>query len=432
MKAQWITTTRQQAWQTAKCAPVTNAAVDLRVGNERHQVWDGWGGCFNELGWIALTSLPAARRTAVLRELFDARDGCRFNLCRLPIGASDYAAEWYSHNETAGDLAMKHFSIGRDQRHLLPYIKAALALKPDLQLFASPWSPPTWMKFPAAYNYGTLIWTRENLQAYARYFVKFVEAYRRAGVRIRQIHPQNEPVADQKFPSCLWTGEQLRDFIRDHLGPAFARHPLDCEIWLGTLNTDDYDGFVNTTLSDPAANRFITGIGLQWAGKGMTQRVHAAWPGKKLMQTENECGDGRNTWEYAQYVFSLLQHYITNGANGYIYWNMVLAPTGLSTWGWRQNSMVTIDPQARTVTYNPEFYVMKHFSRFIAPGAVRLGTSGSLSANAVAFANPDGTRVVVVANPLKNERRCVVDNGHAACQIILPPESFNTVSFPPC
>ena len=429
MKTHWITTTRQQAWQTAKCVPSTSAEVNLHLSNERHQVWDGWGGCFNELGWIALANLPAARRAAVLRELFDPREGCRFTRCRLPIGASDYAAEWYSHNETPGDLAMKHFSIARDQRYLLPYIKAALALQPDMQLFASPWSPPTWMKFPPAYNYGTLIWTRENLQAYARYFVKFVEAYRRAGVRIGQIHPQNEPVADQKFPSCLWTGEQLRDFIRDHLGPAFAKHKLDCEIWLGTLNTDDYDGFVNTTLSDPAANRFITGIGLQWAGKGMAQRVHAAWPEKKLMQTENECGEGRNTWEYAQYVFSLLQHYITNGANAYIYWNMVLAPTGLSTWGWKQNSLMTVDPRSRTVTYNPEFYVIKHFSRFIAPGAVRLGTSGCLSANAVAFVNPDGTRVAVVANPLKTARRCVLGNGHTTCQIVLPPESFNTVCF---
>ena len=94
--------------------------------------------------------------------------------------------------------------------------------------------------------------------------------------------------------------------------------------------------------------------------------------------------------------------------------------------------MVTVDPKARTVTYNPEFYVMKHFSRFIAPGAVRLGTSGSLSANAVAFDNPDGTRVVVVANPLKEKRPCVLDNGHTICQMILPPESFNTDCFPRC
>jgi glucosylceramidase len=422
-----INTTRGQAWQEGVCTPGSAEDVTLRLGAERHQVWEGWGGCFNELGWIALSALPPERRDAVLRELFDPGDGCRFNLCRLPIGASDYAAEWYSHNEAAGDLEMKKFSIERDHKYLLPYIKAALALRPDVKLFASPWSPPTWMKFPKAYNYGTLIWNPDILRAYALYLAKFVQAYRHEGIRISQIHAQNEPVADQKFPSCLWTGAQLRDFIRDHLGPVFSRLGLDCEIWLGTLNTADYDGFVNTVLSDPEANRLIAGVGLQWDGKGMVQRVHAAWPQKRLMQTENECGDGRNTWEYAQYVFGLLQHYITNGANAYVYWNMVLAPTGLSTWGWKQNAMVTVDPDTQGVVYNPEFYVMKHFSRFIAPGAVRMGVSGGMAGNAVAFENPDGSRVAVVANPLKTERQCVLGEGSRTISFILSPESFNTV-----
>ena len=430
MKIQWIATTRKQAWQNASCAPGQAREVNLQIGDERRQTWEGWGGCFNELGWMALSAVTAAQREEVLKALFDPGEGCRFNLCRLPIGASDYAAEWYSHNENDGDLAMERFSIARDRQFLIPYIKAAQALRPDLKFFASPWSPPTWMKFPRAYNYGTLRWTPEILRAYALYFVKFVEAYRQEGIRISQIHPQNEPVADQKFPSCLWTGTQLRDFIRDHLGPAFAQHGLDCEIWLGTLNTDDYDGFVNAVLADPAANRFISGVGLQWAGKGMAQRVNAAWPGKKLMQTENECGDGNNTWEYAQHVFNLVHHYAINGAQAYVYWNMALAPTGLSTWGWRQNAMVTVDPQSGQVTYNPEFYVMKHFSRFIAPGAVRLETKGPLSANAVAFENPDDSRVVVVANPLKTERPCVLGEGQGAAALLLKPESFNTVVLP--
>ncbi len=427
MTPRWIATTRERAWQTGVCTTGAAADVNLRLGQERHQTWEGWGGCFNELGWIALSALPAERRDAVLRELFDPADGCRFNLCRLPIGASDYAAEWYSHNETDGDLAMEHFSIARDRRYLLPYIRAALALRPDLKLFASPWSPPTWMKFPKAYNYGTMIWKPEILRAYALYLAKFVKAYEAEGIRLNQVHPQNEPVADQKFPSCLWTGAQMRDFIRDHLGPAFAEQGLDCEIWLGTLNTADYDGFVNTTLSDPSANRYIAGVGLQWDGRGMVQRVHAAWPDKRIMQTENECGNGQNTWEYAQYVFGLLQHYLTNGTNAYVYWNMVLAPTGLSTWGWKQNAMVTVDPASQTVTYNPEFHVMKHFSRFIAPGAVRVGVSGCLAANAVAFENPDGSRVAIVSNPLKTPRLCVLGDGQQTVSLTLPPESFNTV-----
>lgn len=310
----WICSMPARRWQPRRVATAAAArSANLVITSETRQRWEGFGGCFNELGWIALLKLPAAERHRVLRELFDPRAGCRLTIGRLPIGASDYAAEWYSHNEHAGDFAMRKFSIVRDRRYLLPYVKAALAIQPALTLFASPWSPPTWLKFPRAYNYGTLIGEPKYLAAYARYFVKFLDAYRRAGVRVQQIHPQNEPVADQKFPSCRWSGAQLRDFIRDYLGPALRGR--DCELWLGTLNTDDYNGFVHTILGDPVVNRYVAGVGFQWAGKGAIQRTHASWPEKRLMQTENECGDGRNTWEYAEYVFGLIQHYLTNGAN---------------------------------------------------------------------------------------------------------------------
>lgn len=423
-----ISTTETRPWQTLAVETTgRSGAVNLEITDERHQTWEGFGGCFNELGWIALETLRAPDRARVLHDLFGPGEGCRFTLCRLPIGASDYAAEWYSHNEHDGDFDMRKFSIARDRRHLLPYIQAALRIQPNLTLFATPWSPPTWMKFPRAYNSGTLIWRREYLAAYARYFVKFVQAYRREGFTIRQVHPQNEPVADQKFPSCLWTGAQLRDFIRDHLGPAFAKHKLDCEIWLGTLNTDDYNGYPHTVLGDPGANRYVAGVGFQWAGKGAIQRTHASWPGKRLMQTENECGDGGNTWSYAEYVFGLLQHYLSNGANAYVYWNMVLEAGGRSTWGWRQNSMITVDPQTRRLTYQPEFHLMKHFARFIEPGAVRLTVAGPWAGNAVAFANPDGRRVLVVHNPSTTAQRVQVGGAGGAVCARLPGRSFNTL-----
>lgn len=119
--------------------------------------------------------------------LFSPDGDSRFSICRLPIGASDYALEWYSHNEAENDVEMDHFSIERDRQYLIPYIKEALKRNPDLQLFASPWSPPTWMKFPKAYNYGTLRWEPAILKAYALYFVKFVQAYAEEGITIHQV-----------------------------------------------------------------------------------------------------------------------------------------------------------------------------------------------------------------------------------------------------
>ena len=430
----WVTTTPDSSWQQQSIAPghasplsQTADLLDLTITPDRDQTWEGFGGCFNELGWIALAGLPAAEQQAILNRLFHPAEDCRFTICRLPIGASDYAAQWYSHNEHDGDYSMAHFSIERDRSYLIPYIRAAQAIQPAMRLFASPWSPPIWMKFPKSYNYGTLVWKKEILEAYALYFAKFVQAYGKEGLRIHQVHVQNEPNSDQKFPSCLWTGEKMRDFIRDHLGPTFERLGIDCEIWAGTIERGDFSKWGHTILSDPAARRYVAGIGYQWAGKEALQCTHESWPNLRLMQTENECGQGKNEWEFAFHVFDLFRHYITNGVNAYIYWNMILAPSGRSTWGWTQNSMITIDPETKAVTYNPEFYVMKHFSHFIVPGARRVVLNGPWTANAVAFENPDGTLAVMIKNPLASPGAVRLRWAGNTQEIQLPAESINTL-----
>ena len=428
-KANWICSTAAKPWQKMSGMETNHAAANLRLSGLRHQTWQGWGGCFNEIGWQVLQNLPVAKRQSILAALFDPRSGCRFNFCRLPIGASDYAQEWHSCNETPGDYAMKHFSIARDKRQLIPYIKAALQYQPAMKLFASPWSPPTWMKFPAAYNYGTLVWEKKNLQAYALYLRKFVEAYAQEGITINQVHVQNEPVADQKFPSCLWTGAQLRDFIRDYMGPEFKKSGCKAEIWLGTINSENYNEFANTVLSDPKARQIVGGVAYQWAGKWALHRTLKAYPDKPLIQSENECGDGRNTWDYAHYICELFQHYLIHDVRAYVYWNMVLPPEGKSTWGWRQNSMGVVDPASGRITYTPEFYVMKHHSHFISPGAVRLGLTGQWAGNAVCFANPDDSLALVIANPFQEARAMTFHGANGSITANLPARSFNTFTM---
>ncbi|GGG16689.1 glycoside hydrolase family 30 protein [Paenibacillus abyssi] len=435
----WISSTKETAWQEKEATRSSSVDANLTITEEQFQHVEGFGGCFNELGFAALQQLTDEDRNKVLHSLFHPDGDHKFDICRLPIGASDYALEWYSHNEVDGDFAMEHFSIERDHKYLIPYIKEALKLNPDLKLFASPWSPPTWMKFPKAYNYGTLRWEKEILEAYALYFIKFVEAYRAEGITIHQIHVQNEVVADQKFPSCVWTGEQLREFIRDYLGPAFEKHGLDTEIWLGTINapdpwqelikktTSDYDVYAGTVLSDPEAYKYIKGVGYQWAGKYAIQRTVQSYPELRYMQTENECGDGNNTWDYAKYVFNLYQHYFTNGVNAYVYWNMALEPKGRSTWGWEQNSMITIDPAEKRAILNPEYYVMKHFAHFVSEGCVRIGLKGPWTGNALAFKRPNGNKVVVIANPFAEERVLHLSDGTSGGTFMLEPESFHTI-----
>jgi glucosylceramidase len=295
-----------------------------------------------------------------------------------------------------------------------------------MTLFASPWSPPTWMKFPKAYNHGRLIRTPAIQAAYALYFARFIEEYAKQGLVINQLHVQNEPAADQKFPSCLWEGHELRDFIRDHLAPCLARRGLATEIWVGTLNTDDFHGWAETILADPECRRHVAGFGYQWAGKNAVQRHAESFPDVPFAQTENECGDGANTWPYALYVFDLIRHYLANDAAFYTYWNLVLKPGGVSTWGWRQNSMVSID-DAGKVTWNPEYWIFRHCATAIRPGARRLGIDGPWRGAALAFANPDGTTGLVVANHLAQPRTLAVAIDHTTISLELPARSIATL-----
>lgn len=419
--------TQMAPWQTANVSAST-AQADLTLGPVITPNFLGFGGCFNELGWRALSHLDAQTRDRILRTLF-AADGLALSYNRLPIGANDYANSWYSHNETAGDFAMDDFSISRDHDSLIPFIRAAAHINGgDMTLFASPWCPPTWLKFPRANNFGRLIWDEKHRTAYALYFVKFIQAYQELGLPIQAVHVQNEPDSDQKFPSCLWTGERLAAFIRDDLAPAFRAHNIGSQIWLGTIERGSFNDWLAPTLLDPAARAAISGMGFQWAGKHAVQRARKAAPDLPIIQTENECGDGENTWAYAHYVFDLMQHYLSNGASAYVYWNMVLEPKGRSTWGWTQNSMFTVDPDTGAVTENPEYWLMRHVAGAVRPGDSVLALHGRWAANALAFRKPNGQTVIALQNPLASAADITLDLGDQRVTATLPPHSFATLT----
>ena len=426
----WFSTTETEPWKKMSYAPPkAESFSELVLSEEFDQVIDGFGACFNELCEIALRQLPDEQHEKVLDLLYSpGEDGLRLNFCRMPIGASDYAESWYSYDEADGDYEMEHFSIDRDRRYLLPMIRGAFERNGNIRLFASPWSPPTWMKYPKAYNFGTLVMDEKNLRAYALYFAKFAEAYRAEGIRIDAIHVQNEPFADQKFPSCRWTGEQFITFIGKYLGPLFEERGIDTDIFLGTVNSDEvktYNDYVCALLLDPDASRYTAGIGLQWASKAIVPLIHESFPEVYTVQTENECGDGENTWEYAKYIYGLFRHYLTNGVRAYTYWNPVLASGGMSTWGWQQNSMITVENG--TYRLNPEYYVMKHFSRFIRPGAQRLRLYGHPCSDSAAFRNPGGEIVLVTRNPFPHGHTVRVTAGCRDYAFDLPADSINTI-----
>lgn len=422
--AMWV----EQAVKVDSQAATPSNAVQVHP-ETAFQTIDGFGGCFNELGWKALQTLTEADRQLVIRALFDPVTGCGFNLGRMPIGASDFALDWYSLDETPEDYDLIHFSIERDLNCLIPYIKAALLVNPKLQIWGSPWSPPKWMKTNNNYAKGTLRFEPQVQRSYARYLGKYVESYQAAGVPVYAVHVQNEPVAAQPFPSCLWTGEQERDFIRDYLGPDFAAHGVKAQIWLGTINDGDVEKFAVPVLSDPQAAKYITGVGYQWAGKDAIAATAQRFPKFKLMQTETQCGGGQNNWMAAIETWRLLNHYLSNGANSYMYWNMVLDQKSISTWGWKQNAMITVNTDKHTVTYNPEFYLMKHFSSFVQPGAKRIEATGRN--DVLAFLNEDSSIVVLVANMRRNVEPFSVSLAGKTLSATLPILSISTLLYRP-
>lgn len=412
----------------------------LSLTGKKKQKIKGFGGCFNEIGWDILQVISEKDREDFFDELF-LEENCGFQMGRVPIGANDFSLQWYSCDETENDYELKAFSIERDKKYTIPYVKEALMRQKNLTLFASPWSPPIWMKTKKAYNYGTLRMEKKVLEAYARYLIRFVNEYEKEEVFIQQIHVQNEPMADQKFPSCLWTGEQIRDFIKYYLGPTARQEKNPPEIWVGTINgpfidfmmgtegapfAEYYDQFENTILSDREARNYITGVGFQWGGKHAIEETVLSYPELRYMQTESECGDGNNTWEHAEYIYRQMWKYFHHGVESYLYWNLALPEGESSTWGWSQNSLITVNKETKKVTYQPEFYLMKHFSHLVKKGARVLETKGHYASNAVVFENPDTSLVIVVGNNMNRQREFMFEDKNCCFSAILEAHSIHT------
>lgn len=419
-----ITSTNDKKWQQGKSTDVKG--IELEFGKAEQEI-RGFGTCFSELGAVSLNKLDPKDKKAFLDELFDS-DKCNFNYCRTPIGASDFSLDFYSYNETDGDYEMKNFSIERDKKLLLPLILEGAKRQADMQMFASPWCPPLWFKTKKAYSNGVFNHTPENDRAYALYFKKYVEEYKKNGVPLVHIHPQNEPCSNQVFPSCVWHGDEIADFIGSYLGPALEGSGVD--IFYGTINGPEggdryswtkYCHYLGCAMKNEKARKYIKGVGYQWAGKFAVPQTRDDFPELEIIQTESECGDGENTWEHAMDIFGLMRHYFRFGITAYVYWNIALEGDSSSTWGWRQNSLLhVVDGKP---IYTPEFYLMKHFSHFVKRGARYVRLKGEYSSGCVAFENPDGQKIVVAYNPYNEEQKITIEGK----TYILPVDSINTI-----
>lgn len=317
----WVSTTSDSCFVENPAITMIGieGTADITVLTDKAlQTVDGFGGCFNELGWTTLSALSETDRDAVIKDLFSS-EGMNFTLGRMPIGANDFSRDWYSYNETDKDFEMNNFSIANDKETLIPFIKAAQKINKDIKVWASPWCPPSWMKYNKHYackpnpNVNDLkgsptqdlegtnmfIQKPEYFKAYALYFKKFIEAYKAENINIEMVAPQNEFNSCQIFPSCTWTATGLSTFIGDYLGPQMKE--MGVRIMFGTMERGNH--LLVDTIMQNKSGEYITEIGFQWAGKESIAKIHETYPEMKLMQTESECGDGQNSWQQCFYIW---------------------------------------------------------------------------------------------------------------------------------
>lgn len=263
----------------------------------------------------------------------------------------------------------------------------------------------------------------EYLDAYARLFGKFVDAYKAEGVNIQMVMPQNEPNSNQPYPSCCWTSKDLNTFVGQYLGPEMEKHGV--AVYFGTCERPD-PAKVDTLLQDPESSKYVKGCGFQWAGKDALPTIHQNYPAQDLVMSEQECGNGKNNWEGAMHSWDLQRHYLDNGVTQYYYWNTSLFYEKPSRWGWFQNSLITVNDADSTWTWTPEFYELKHLSHFVQPGAKKLILSGTYD-NVLGFLNPDGSIALAVCNQTDADATVTFQLAGKTLSVNIPANSLNTI-----
>ena len=439
------TTTAEAMWtEGARAAEVGATARKLSVPTDRtDQPVEGFGTALSELGWRALSKLSEGDRAAALDALFAPGCGACLSVVRLPLGSSDFSSEYFSYDDTPGDFALEDFSIARDERNLVPLVREVQKrVGNDLRVWSSPWTPPKWMKACGRYagvpkpgvndaTEETRFFPGENafimepryLEAYARYFRRYVDAYRAIGIPIWMVMPQNEYLSPQVWQSCTWRNDSLVRFVADYLGPALEGSGT--EIFFGTMDRlYSYEGF-DIAMHDAAARKYVRGGGFQWGGLGAMGAAHRRYPEMFLMCSEQQCHDGANDWKDARLSWKLLRDNFLSGSRLHTYWNIALEPRQASPWGWAQDSLITVDPATRTYRLNPDYFILRHLSAFVRRGARRIVTDGYR--DAVAFVNPDGSVVVAAGNESAAPVELEVTVDGIRRTAVLPPDSVQTL-----
>jgi glucosylceramidase len=400
----------------------------------RFQALEGFGAAFTEAAAVTWLKLGPAQRDAVLRDCFDPERGHGYTLCRVHMNSCDFALGNYAHADTPGDVELRGFSIARDRQALLPFIKAAQRVAgAPLKLLVSPWSPPAWMKSNGQMNHGGAL-LPQYAAAWARCYVRFIEEYEREGVPVWGVSVQNEPAATQRWDSCVYSAEEERDFVRDHLGPTLAQAGLGhVKIVIWDHNRDLMVERASVAYADPEAAKYIWGTGFHWYGEDHfdhVQLVHDAWPDKQLLFTEGcqEGGPHPGSWELGERYARSMINDLNRWTVGWIDWNLLLDETGGPNHvGNLCSAPLLADTASDALLHQSSYFYIGHFARFVKPGARRvLCAATTQNLEATAFVNPDGSVATVVMNRTEAAIGFALRCGGHAVRAELPPRAIVT------
>jgi glucosylceramidase len=413
-------------WRTT--GAIAENAIVLDPG-KKFQEMLGFGAAFTDASCYMFNQLPAPARDDLFHELFHPSE-MGLSVCRTCIGSSDYSTEVFSYDEGEPDLEMKRFSIVHDQAYVLPMLRLARKVNPDMFLFSSPWSPPGWMKVGGSMLGGSI--RQRYFGPYAEYFVKFLKAYDAEGVPVQAVTVQNEVDTDQdgRMPACIFPQEYEIGFVKGHLGPLLQQNGLSTKIWVLDHNYNLW-GRAVCELDDEGLRKYSNAIAFHgYVGTPeMMDKVHLAHPDAQLYWTEGgpdyTAPDYATDWANWAKTFTQATRHWCQALSG---WNLALDEKGRPNLGpFPCGGMVTIHSQTKEITRSGQYWAFAHFSRNVRRGARRIESTGKMDGvQQVAFENPDGQKVLVVTNAGPAGTASINQGGRTA-EVSLVPDSVTTL-----
>ncbi len=428
---------------TAAEQPVEREISVFVAPQKAFQTFMGIGGAITDASAEVFAKLSPAKQAELLTAYYNKDNGIGYSLLRTSIHSSDFSSGSYTYI-AEGDKELKTFSIAHDQQFRIPMIKRAIQMAGGkLLLYATPWSPPAFMKSnKTMLQGGTLL--PEFYQAWANYYVKFVKAYEKEGMPIWGISIQNETMATQKWESCLFTATAERDFLKKYLGPTMQKGGLGSKkIVVWDHNRDLMNQRANVIFDDPEASKYAWGMGFHWyetwAGEqpmfDNVRKVHEAYPTKNLLFTEGcvERFDAKKYqfWGNAERYGTSMINDFNNGTVGWTDWNILLDENGGPNHkGNFCFAPIHADSKTGELIYTPSYYYIGHFSKFIRPNAKRVSTASSRSnLLSTSFVNTDGKMVTIVMNQSSKKITYNLVVGNEKSVVTILPHAIQTLVY---